>query len=375
MRTEELDRLVLEAKILVVDDEVFHTRFVERFLRSLGYSNIVVVNDPRTVQELRFRTNFDLVLLDIEMPHLNGFEVMSLLTSDRRREDYVPILVFTGHTDTSFRLKALASGAKDFLTKPLEPVEAKYRIRNLLEVKVLHNVNRTERDRYQDLLVSILPRAIIYRLGNGETRIADRIENMSVLFADLVGFTAFSAEREPDEVIRMLSVIFGAFDKLVWRHGLEKVKTIGDAYMVVGGIESDDDDHAARMADLALAMMAWIKENDEARHANLRARIGLHCGPLVAGLLGGARSTYDVWGDTVNTASRYETESVPGRINLSPAFADQLDGAFELESRGNISAKGKGELAAYFLGDRRKAARYKSEYSFRFRGWPYETNE
>ena len=371
MEVHGIDGLIASAKILIVDDEIFHTRLVERFLRSIGYSNIVVTNDPRTVRELQFQQDFDLVLLDVDMPHLNGFEVISLLDAHRKKDDYLPILVFTGHADRDVRLKALAAGAKDFLTKPLEPDEARHRIRNLLQVRILHNLNRIERNRYQDLLGSILPRPIIARLRKGEERIADRLDCASVLFSDLVGFTGFSTGREPREIISSLSAIFGAFDRLVVRHGMEKIKTIGDAYMVVGGLERGDTDHAQRAADLALDMINAIETSEEARRVGLTVRIGLHCGPLVAGLLGGTKSTYDVWGDTVNTASRFESASLPGRINVSGDFAAQLDGKFELEPRGPIALKGKGEMDAYFVGQRFIPVRHKSEHSFRLddRDW------
>ncbi|MGZ6253152.1 MAG: adenylate/guanylate cyclase domain-containing protein [Candidatus Binataceae bacterium] len=366
MAHSDFERLVAAARILVVDDEIFNCRLVERFLHSLGYSNVVTTNDPREVRELQLHHDFDLVLLDVEMPYLSGFEVIEILNTHRRHDDYLPILVFTGHQDRDVRLRALASGAKDFLTKPLEPAEATHRIRNLLEVRILHNMNRIERDRYQDLLGSILPGPIIRRLRNGETRIADRLDDASVLFSDLVGFTAYSANREPSEVVDALTGLFSEFDALAKHHDLEKIKTIGDAYMVVGGLAPDDHDHAPRMADLALSMVMATANNKHARKAGFRIRIGLHRGPIIAGLLGGARSTYDVWGDTINTASRFESTSLPGRTNISEAFAAAVRNEFFLEPRGKIALAGKGELDAYFLGERRAPVRHKAEHSFSF---------
>ena len=366
MARNDLETRIAAAKILIVDDEIFNTRLVERFLRSLGYFNITVTNDPREVREMQLLHDYDLVLLDIDMPHLDGFEVIKLLNVHRTLDDYLPILVFTGHTDRDVRLRALAAGAKDFLTKPLEPVEARHRIRNLLEVRVLHNLNRLERDRFQSLLGAILPHAVIARLRKGDTRIANRIEGASILFSDLVGFTRYSADREPAEVVDALTETFNAFDELVRLHDLEKVKTIGDAYMVVGGLQPDDDDHALRMADLALAMTSLIASGEKTTQSGFQLRVGLHCGPIVAGLLGGTRSTYDVWGDTVNTASRFETTSLPGRVNLSPAFAHRIEKHFALEARGPVTLAGKGESEAFFLGPRFTPVRYKTEVSFRF---------
>lgn len=365
MKELDLDDLVSAARILVIDDDVFHLGLVERFLGTLGYKNIVTTKDPRQVMDLQFHHSFDLVLTDVDMPHMSGFDVIAALNSNRRKNDYLPVLVFTGHQERDVRIRALAAGAKDFLTKPLEPNEARHRIRNLLEVRILHNLNRREKERYEELLGSILPRSIIARLAKGESRIANRIRNASILFSDLVGFTTFSAQRQPNEVVQALTDIFSIFDELTRRHGLEKIKTIGDAYMVVGGLTNGDTDHALRAADLALDMANAVANNERIEWTGFRIRIGLHVGPIVAGLLGGTKSTYDVWGDTINTASRFENASLPGRINVSPAFAEVVETHFDLEPRGKIVLAGKGETEAYFLGPRRAEKRHTSEPSFK----------
>ncbi|HEY8079571.1 MAG TPA: adenylate/guanylate cyclase domain-containing protein [Labilithrix sp.] len=197
----------------------------------------------------------------------------------------------------------------------------------------------------EKLLLNILPAPIAARLKEGETTIADAFPAVTVLFADIVGFTSLSARISTAELILVLNEIFSAFDALADEYGLEKIKTIGDAYMVVGGVPTARADHADAVASMALAMRDVVaKRTDE-----LRVRIGVHSGPVVAGVIGTRKFTYDLWGDTVNTASRMESHGEPGRIQVSEATRDLLADRFELEARGAIAVKGKGEMRTFFL--------------------------
>lgn len=345
------------SKILVADDDTFHNQVVARFLRSAGYTKIFLCEDPREVEKLEIENQFDLVLLDLDMPHLSGLDVIGILRDCQRADEHLPIIVFTGHSKREVRIDALARGADDFLTKPIDPLEAKHRIQNLLSSRLLHNLNRAERQRNEEILTSIIPRQIVARMKAGETRIADYIEHASILFVDLEGFTAFSARNAPSVVVDFLDSLFSLFDRLTEKHGLEKIKTIGDAYMVLGGLVPDDRGHVNRIAQLALDMIANAPLLKVPGAHQVQFRIGIHCGPIIAGVLGGARSVFDVWGDTVNTASRFESSSSPGRVNVSSEFAKLVDGKFELEPRGAIWLAGKGEMNAYFLGPQRGESR------------------
>ena len=199
------------------------------------------------------------------------------------------------------------------------------------------------------LLLNILPEPIADRLRAGEALIADRHEDVSLLFADIVGFTDMSSTMDASELVRLLNEVFSVFDGLVDASGLEKVKTIGDAYMIVGGMPIWQPDHLDRMAGLALDIAESVADNDAAGRLGVRFRIGINTGPVVAGVIGTRRWIYDVWGDTVNVASRMESTGVPGRVQVTPAVEQRLRGRFVLESRGEQDIKGKGSMETFFL--------------------------
>ena len=203
-----------------------------------------------------------------------------------------------------------------------------------------------------ELLLNILPEPIADRIRAGEGLIADRHEDVSLLFADIVGFTAMSSAMDPGELVRLLDQVFGVFDALVDASALEKVKTIGDAYMIVGGMPTWHPDHLERMADLAIDIARAVNDNDAAARLGVKFRIGIHTGSVVAGVVGKRRSIYDVWGDTVNLASRMESTGVPGRIQVTGAVEERLRGRYRLESRGVVDIKGKGLMETFFLLDR-----------------------
>ena len=206
-----------------------------------------------------------------------------------------------------------------------------------------------ERERSERLLLNILPAPIAERLKTSEESIAEHAACVTVLFADLVGFTELSARKTPQALVDLLNRVFSEFDALADAHGLEKIKTIGDAYMAVAGLPSPWPDHAARAARMALDMHAAICGLAALTGEPLALRIGLHSGPVVAGVIGRKKFSYDLWGDTVNTASRMESQGLPGAIHCSEASATLLRASFPLEERGVIEIKGKGEMRTYLL--------------------------
>jgi class 3 adenylate cyclase len=202
------------------------------------------------------------------------------------------------------------------------------------------------------LLLNILPPAIAERLRAGERVIADRFEEVTLLFADIVGFTQLSSGMAPTELVGVLNEVFSRFDELVDRYRLEKIKTIGDAYMVVGGLPPDQEGHCARVAEMALELSRKVEGLRMATGAPIELRIGVHTGPAVAGVIGVKKFIYDVWGDTVNIASRMQSLGVPGSIQVSQAVHDRLRDLFRFEPRGTIEVRGKGPMQTYFLVDR-----------------------
>jgi class 3 adenylate cyclase len=206
-----------------------------------------------------------------------------------------------------------------------------------------------EKARSQSLLLNILPRQIVDRLEAGETEIADRLPDVTVLFSDVVGFTETSSNLEPQVLVAELNDLFSRFDSLCEEFGVEKIKTIGDAYLAVGGLPGTNPDHCRAVAELALAMVRAIRGVGAGVGRGWRVRIGIHTGPAVAGVIGMRKFAYDVWGDTVNMASRLEASAEPNRVHVSEAVANALRGPFELEPRGTVDLKGKGRIRTYFL--------------------------
>jgi adenylate cyclase len=208
---------------------------------------------------------------------------------------------------------------------------------------------RQEQAKAEGLLLNILPRSIADRLKAQTQPIADQFGAASILFADVVDFTPWSEQLPPAEVVGYLDHLFSHFDELAERWGLEKIKTIGDCYMVAAGVPTPRPDHARALALMALDMLEVMRSNDDVRHLGLELRIGINSGPVVAGVIGRKRFLYDLWGDAVNTASRMESHGTPGRIQITRATYELLAEEFECEPRGKIAVKGKGEVETWYL--------------------------
>ncbi|WP_442927767.1 adenylate/guanylate cyclase domain-containing protein [Microcoleus sp. A003_D6] len=227
--------------------------------------------------------------------------------------------------------------------------------------KQMESALRKEQKKTESLLLNILPEPIADRLKYQPGLIADKFEKATILFADLVNFTQISTTMSATKLVYLLNEIFSAFDQLTEKHGLEKIKTIGDAYMVAGGIPIERPDHAEAIAEMALDMLAAIDELNVKLDAKFDLRIGINSGPVVAGVIGTKKFIYDLWGNAVNTASRMESHGIPGRIQVSHYTYDLLQDKYEFEDRGEIEIKGKGKMRTYFLNGRKQQALSKSE--------------
>jgi len=201
-----------------------------------------------------------------------------------------------------------------------------------------------------ELLRSVLPPRIVERLSNGEHPIADRHERVAVLLGDLVGFTSIAARLPAAELVGRLGALFAEFDAAAERFGVDKIKTVGDAYLAAAGLPGTRSDHVVAAADLALAMRAAVRDAGDPWHV----RIGLHRGPVVAGVIGSSKFVYDLWGDAVNVASRLETTAPTDQIQISETVAAELGNAYELQARGAIELKGKGSTETFLLVGRRR---------------------
>jgi adenylate cyclase len=352
---------ILKAKVLVVDDEAANVLLLERTLSGAGYTSVASTMNPREVCELHRQNRYDLIVLDLQMPELDGFEVMDSLR-ELEKGGYLPVLVITAQPQ--HKLRALKAGARDFVSKPFDLAELVMRVHNMIEVRLLHQETKTLYDRVVEqqklserLLLNVLPQSIAERLkGRPEVAaddftevIADSFPEATVLFADIVEFTRLSAGLSPEGLVAMLNEVFTDFDLIADDRGLEKIKTIGDAYMAVAGLPVPTADHAARAAHMALDMLEAIDRfNARTGHA-LQVRIGINSGAGVAGVIGKRKFIYDLWGDAVNIASRMESHGVAGRVQVTQATRQRLSRVFRLEERGTIELKGSGPMNTWFL--------------------------
>jgi adenylate cyclase len=345
------------SRILVVDDNAANRDVLERRLLREGHQVVTAANGVAALQ-LALAQEFDLILLDLIMPEMSGFEVLRRLKA-AEHTGHIPVIVISALDELDSVVRCIEAGAEDYLTKPFNPTLLRARIGASLEKKWLRDREKKfvadleqEKKRSETLLLNILPKSIVNRMRNGEMTIADRIAEATILFCDVVGFTSLSQELTPDRTIDFLSRIFSAFDRLAAEHAVEKIKTIGDAYMVAAGIPEAQSDHANRIAAVAPRMLDAVAAVAKVTELPLQARIGIHTGPIIAGVIGTHKFLYDVWGDTVNTASRMESHSLPGRIQLSSATRAALGNDVKLERRGVIHVKGKGMMETYFLSGR-----------------------
>ena len=351
-----------QAAILVADDSAELRTIITLTLQSLGYRNVHEAEDGRAALAKLEEREFDLLVLDIDMPHMDGYDVLAALRKDPSRP-YLPVIVASGRGDLEAVVRCIELGAEDFLPKPINSVILRARVSSSLERKRLRDLDRLrllelhrekelleiEQTKSEHLLLNVLPESIARRLKEGEQTIAERYDDVTVLFADLVDFTSLVGSTDPDELVALLNDLFSRFDRIASRHRLEKIKTVGDCYLVVGGLPEPRKDHAEAVADMALEILAAVEELNRERGLALQLRIGLSSGPVVAGVIGRQKFAYDLWGATVNIASRMQTSALPDTIHLSAETAQLLEGKFRMTERGTSAFKGMGTVKTFLL--------------------------
>ena len=362
---DEISGSLKDSAILVVDDSRLMRIVLTKALRELGFTNISEAVDGRDAIKKLSEGSYELMLLDMEMPEMNGIEVLIAKNTVPKLKE-VPTIVISATEQVDLAVKCIEAGAEDYLLKPPNNTLLRARVTTSLEKKRLRDMDRIlfarlqeekelveiEKEKSEHLLLNILPGTIAGRLKAGEKTIANGHQIVSVLFADLCGFTKLSRKTSPADLVSMLNEIFTTFDDIVKNHGVEKIKTIGDCYMLVGGLPNPRDDHAHAVADTALEMVQALERINKNRDIDLAMRIGIHSGPVVAGVIGKIKFTYDIWGDTVNVASRMESSGLPGKIHISEQTMAELNSQFNLEERGMVECKGLGQVKTFFVNGR-----------------------
>lgn len=341
-------------RLLVIDDHENNRLLLQDILSLAGHEVLAAPSGAAGLALLADQP-VDLVLLDLLMPRLNGLEVLLAIRAQPATAD-LPVVVLSGVDNSDMMGQCLAAGAQDFIRKPFDATILRARIASTLERKRLRDREhvyldrlQAEKQRAEALLDNILPRAVVARLGRGERTIADRIEPTTVLFADIVGFTAIAAELPAALLVADLDRLVSRFDELAASLGVEKIKTVGDAYLAVAGVPEPCPNHADAAAELALQMTEVVQMLAPELNATYELRIGLHSGPVLAGVIGRRKFSYDVWGDTVNIASRLQTQSAPGHITLSEATRAGLGDAYRTELLGRVDLRGRGTFETHRL--------------------------
>ena len=345
---------IRDKRILIVDDIEDNLDLILMLLEDQGFSNLLTAMDGReALEQIKNHPNIDLVLLDIFMPNLNGYEVLETLKRSPATAD-IPVIMISAHDKLDSVIRCIEGGAIDYITKPVEETFLIARVQSTLERKVLQDQQKLlfaeleeEKKKSETILFQVLPESVAQRLKKGESSIADAMDELTVVFADLVGFTTLAKSISPDKLVSILNQIFGEFDHIASRFGLEKIKTIGDAYMVVAGIPPYAEHHAFRAIEFGLAVLEAIENFNVESVVKISVRIGMHSGPAVAGVIGHTRFSYDLWGDTVNVASRMEEMSKPDMIQLSRETYDRIKDHYGFQPRGEVAVKGRGPMHAY----------------------------
>jgi len=300
----------------------------------------------------------DVILLDLVMPDMNGVELLEKIKEDKDTY-HIPTIMLSALDEMDTIVKCINIGADDFLMKPINRTLLNARLNNSLEKKHFRDKEfnyrekiKSEQEKSENLLLNILPGSIASRLKEGESLIADDINNATVLFADIPGFTKLSSNISAKELVMLLNHVFSTFDELLEKHLLEKVKTIGDNYMLAGGITNKIDTHALSVTSMAIDMISALPAINKVIKKPIKLRIGINTGPISAGVIGKKKFIYDLWGDTVNVASRMESFSESNRIHVSEATYKIIKDFFKFEKRDLLHIPGKGKMQTYFISSR-----------------------
>ena len=290
------------------------------------------------------------------MPVMNGFDLLKVIKKDQRLH-MVPVIMVSSMDDIDSIYRCIELGADDYVTKPFDKMILEARISACIEKKQLRDKEkllleeiRKEKEKSDNLLLNILPKEIADRLKSGEDLIADKHDEVSVLFADIVEFTPQSKNLNPKELVSILNTIFSQFDDLSTKYKIDKIKTIGDNYFAVSGLHANGRDSALKLINMAQDMIAIIKSiNDSLSIMNVSLRIGIHTGPVVAGVIGKNKFAYDLWGATVNMASRMESTGKKNKIQVSEDTYNITKGDFDFLKRTRVNIKGIGLVNTYLI--------------------------
>lgn len=353
MKLGDLETL-LNMTILVVDDDPGILDLLKALLEFRGFRRILQAkNVDEAVRILESSQRIDLVLSDEIMPLTKGMQLLSFIKLTPSLAS-IPVIMISGATRSDVVVESIRLGAEDFLSKPIVKELLWARVFSSLERKHLRDREQKlllklqeEKQRSEELLASVMPARIANCMKRGDTHITELLPCVSVLFADMCGFTPLTVSLSPEELVDTLNELFLFLDSLADEYKIEKIKTIGDSYMACSGIDGNVKDHADRCAQFAKAAIVGAKWFNERRGIDINLRIGISSGSVISGIIGHKRPMFDMWGETVNIASRMESHGLPGRAQISEATYKALTRNWGYQFRGEIETKGHGTVRTY----------------------------
>ncbi len=342
--------------ILIVEDSQVNSEILLHLMTRHGYQ-VWTAESGQAALDLLETSSPDLILLDIMLPVMDGYALCRQLKQDKRTKN-IPVIFISALNETENKLVGFEVGAVDYITKPFHHDEVLARVATQLKIfrlqQQLKEQNRQldlERQNSESLLCNVLPAKVAQELLKTGCCQPQTFDHVTVSFIDIISFTRISSELAPEFIIEELNEIFTGFDQISDKHHCERMKTIGDAYFFVCGVPKSNEDHAYNVVSATIDMVAFLEERNKNTKQQWQVRVGVHSGKVVGGIVGSKKYLYDIFGDTVNIASRMEGLSPPMRVNISKTTNDLLQNRFRTTKRKEVHVKGKGLLSTYLVDD------------------------
>ncbi|MCG8572597.1 MAG: response regulator [Spirochaetes bacterium] len=336
-----------DSRILIVDDIEENLRVLTDTLTAEGLKTLQAKDGKRAIQ-IAEKAKPDLILLDIKMPGMDGYQTIEKLKCSNKTCD-IPVIFISALNQIEDKVKGFHAGAVDYISKPFQKEEVVARVTTHLKLQKALRSLQAEKEKSEKLLLNVLPSKVASDLKETGKSDPQSFENVTIFFSDLVDFTNKSAKMEPKLLLDELNDLFTHFDEIIEKNHCERIKTIGDAYLAVCGIPEKNPEHAINIINAALEILNYLKERNINSQQQWELRIGIHTGKVVGGIVGVKKYIYDIFGDSINTASRMESYSEKMKINISEETYKLIHQHYTCQKREPIEVKGKGKLNMYFL--------------------------